>query len=183
MKFLFYCSGPWLLFVSESGYGKRVPLSSFRQLPLNRVGLIGYKVWWILHLLNLYLKCIVVLLNFFFSSMRFSMLFDFQFSSEDQLAAVFVVGFSLAGNLCYTYWVGVKKFHLISLRNYHNDVSIFHLQKMVKVMSKWFWWAKVVLLIELKFGIFQYSLVMPGINVMLCSPFCILWYKFALCCF
>lgn len=37
-------SGPWLLFVSESGYGKRVPLSRFRLLPLNRVGLIGYKV-------------------------------------------------------------------------------------------------------------------------------------------
>lgn len=54
-------SGPWLLFVSESGHGKRVPLSSFRKLPLNRVGLIGYK-----------------------------------FSAEDQLAAVFVVGFSLA---------------------------------------------------------------------------------------
>lgn len=36
-------SGPWLLFVSESGYGKRVPLSSFRRCPLNRVGLIGYK--------------------------------------------------------------------------------------------------------------------------------------------
>ncbi|KAK4835666.1 hypothetical protein QYF36_012708 [Acer negundo] len=36
-------NGPWLLFVSESGYGKRVPLSSFRQLPLKRVGLIGYK--------------------------------------------------------------------------------------------------------------------------------------------
>ncbi|ESR58929.1 hypothetical protein CICLE_v10017460mg, partial [Citrus x clementina] len=56
-------SGPWLLFVSESGHGKRVPLSSFRKLPLNRVGLIGYK-----------------------------------FSAEDRLAAVFVVGFSLAGN-------------------------------------------------------------------------------------
>ncbi|OMP01983.1 hypothetical protein CCACVL1_02953, partial [Corchorus capsularis] len=54
-------SGPWLLFISENGYGKRVPLSSFRQLPLNRVGLIGYK-----------------------------------FSSEDRLAAVFVVGFSVA---------------------------------------------------------------------------------------
>ncbi|KAK4759946.1 hypothetical protein SAY87_023077 [Trapa incisa] len=53
--------GPWLLFVSENGYGKRVPLSSFRILPLNRGGLIGYK-----------------------------------FSSEDRLAAVFVVGFSLA---------------------------------------------------------------------------------------
>ncbi|GMH11567.1 hypothetical protein Nepgr_013408 [Nepenthes gracilis] len=36
-------SGPWLLFISESGYGKRVPLSSFRLSPLNRVGLIGYK--------------------------------------------------------------------------------------------------------------------------------------------
>ncbi|XP_073526200.1 uncharacterized protein [Phyllobates terribilis] len=36
-------SGPWLLFVSESGYGKRVPLSSFRISPRNRVGLIGYK--------------------------------------------------------------------------------------------------------------------------------------------
>ncbi|XP_028782026.1 DNA gyrase subunit A, chloroplastic/mitochondrial [Neltuma alba] len=36
-------NGPWLLFVSESGYGKRVPLSSFRPSPLNRVGLIGYK--------------------------------------------------------------------------------------------------------------------------------------------
>ncbi|XP_022131518.1 DNA gyrase subunit A, chloroplastic/mitochondrial isoform X2 [Momordica charantia] len=54
-------NGPWLLFVSESGFGKRVPLSSFRLSPLNRVGLIGYK-----------------------------------FSSEDRLAAVFVVGFSLA---------------------------------------------------------------------------------------
>ncbi|KAL7239173.1 hypothetical protein ACSBR2_005134 [Camellia fascicularis] len=54
-------SGPWLLFVSESGFGKRVPLCSFRLSPLNRVGLIGYK-----------------------------------FSSEDGLAAVFVVGFSLA---------------------------------------------------------------------------------------
>lgn len=53
--------GPWLLFVSESGFGKRVPLSSFRLSPLNRVGLIGYK-----------------------------------FSMEDRLAAVFVVGFSMA---------------------------------------------------------------------------------------
>ncbi|RWR90322.1 DNA gyrase subunit A, chloroplastic/mitochondrial isoform X1 [Cinnamomum micranthum f. kanehirae] len=35
---------PWLLFVSESGHGKRVPLSSFRLLPLRRVGLIGYKL-------------------------------------------------------------------------------------------------------------------------------------------
>ncbi|XP_052485736.1 DNA gyrase subunit A, chloroplastic/mitochondrial [Gossypium raimondii] len=56
-------SGPWLLFVSENGYGKRVPLSSFKKSPLNRVGLIGYK-----------------------------------FSSEDRLAAVFVVGFSLTEN-------------------------------------------------------------------------------------
>ncbi|KAL6999595.1 hypothetical protein U1Q18_000753 [Sarracenia purpurea var. burkii] len=53
--------GPWLLFVSEYGFGKRVPLTSFRMSPLNRVGLIGYK-----------------------------------FSYEDRLAAVFVVGFSLA---------------------------------------------------------------------------------------
>ncbi|GAA0141632.1 DNA topoisomerase [Lithospermum erythrorhizon] len=52
--------GPWLLFISESGYGKRVPVSSFRTSPLNRIGLIGYK-----------------------------------FASEDQLVAVFVVGFSL----------------------------------------------------------------------------------------
>lgn len=36
--------GPWLLFVSESGYGKRVPLSRFRMSALNRTGLIGYKV-------------------------------------------------------------------------------------------------------------------------------------------
>ncbi|KAL8529379.1 hypothetical protein ACS0TY_006703 [Phlomoides rotata] len=53
-------TGPWLLFISESGFGKRVPLASFRTSPLNRVGLIGYK-----------------------------------FSSEDRLAAVFVVGFSV----------------------------------------------------------------------------------------
>jgi len=39
---------PWLLFVSESGHGKRVPLSSFRESKFNRVGLRGYKV-------NLYL--------------------------------------------------------------------------------------------------------------------------------
>lgn len=38
-------NGPWLLFVSESGYGKRVPLSFFRMSSLNRVGLIGYKVF------------------------------------------------------------------------------------------------------------------------------------------
>jgi len=37
-------SGPWLLFVSEGGYGKRVPLGSFRTSRLNRVGLVGYKV-------------------------------------------------------------------------------------------------------------------------------------------
>ncbi|KAK9124925.1 hypothetical protein Scep_013771 [Stephania cephalantha] len=54
-------SAPWLLFVSESGLGKRVPLSSFRLSPRNRVGLIGYKL-----------------------------------PSEDRLAAVFVVGYSLA---------------------------------------------------------------------------------------
>ncbi|GAB2218900.1 hypothetical protein Droror1_Dr00002133 [Drosera rotundifolia] len=36
-------SGPWLLFISESGHGKRVPVNSFRMSPLNRVGLIGYK--------------------------------------------------------------------------------------------------------------------------------------------
>ncbi|CAH9073353.1 unnamed protein product [Cuscuta epithymum] len=36
-------TGPWLLFVSESGLGKRVPLNSFRASRLNRVGLIGYK--------------------------------------------------------------------------------------------------------------------------------------------
>ncbi|CAN1258562.1 DNA gyrase subunit A, chloroplastic/mitochondrial [Linum perenne] len=36
-------TGPWLLFISESGHGKRVPLSSFKTLPLNRVGLIGSK--------------------------------------------------------------------------------------------------------------------------------------------
>ncbi|BBG96775.1 DNA GYRASE A [Prunus dulcis] len=46
--------GPWLLFVSESGYGKRVPLSRFHSSKLNR------------------------------------------FALEDRLAAVFVVGFSLA---------------------------------------------------------------------------------------
>lgn len=53
-------SGPWLLFISENGFGKRVPLSSFRTSSLNRVGLIGYK-----------------------------------FSTEDNLAAAFVVGFSV----------------------------------------------------------------------------------------
>ncbi|KAL3623290.1 hypothetical protein CASFOL_032106 [Castilleja foliolosa] len=36
-------AGPWLLFISESGFGKRVPLASFRTSPLNRVGLKGYK--------------------------------------------------------------------------------------------------------------------------------------------
>lgn len=53
-------SGPWLLFISENGFGKRVPLSSFRTSSLNRIGLIGYK-----------------------------------FSTEDHLAAAFVVGFSV----------------------------------------------------------------------------------------
>ncbi|AEE74943.1 DNA gyrase subunit A, chloroplastic/mitochondrial [Arabidopsis thaliana] len=54
-------TGPWLLFVCENGYGKRVPLSSFRRSRLNRVGLSGYK-----------------------------------FAEDDRLAAVFVVGYSLA---------------------------------------------------------------------------------------
>ncbi|GER32183.1 DNA gyrase subunit A family protein [Striga asiatica] len=36
-------AGPWLLFISENGYGKRVPLASFRMSPLKRVGLKGYK--------------------------------------------------------------------------------------------------------------------------------------------
>ncbi|KAM7268180.1 hypothetical protein ACFE04_010346 [Oxalis oulophora] len=54
-------TGPWLLFISENGNGKRVPLSGFKQSRLNRVGLIGYK-----------------------------------FTPEDRLAAVFVVGSSLA---------------------------------------------------------------------------------------
>ncbi|CAH2054162.1 unnamed protein product [Thlaspi arvense] len=54
-------SGPWLLFVCENGFGKRVPLSSFKPSRLNRVGLIGSK-----------------------------------FAEDDRLAAVFVVGYSLA---------------------------------------------------------------------------------------
>ncbi|EPS61472.1 hypothetical protein M569_13325, partial [Genlisea aurea] len=54
--------GPWLLFISESGYGKRVPVSSFKESRLNRVGLKGYK-----------------------------------FSSDDRMAAVFVVGLSTGG--------------------------------------------------------------------------------------
>lgn len=37
--------GPWLLFRSESGFGKRVSVTNFRTSPLNRVGLIGYKVY------------------------------------------------------------------------------------------------------------------------------------------
>ncbi|KAK1280975.1 hypothetical protein QJS04_geneDACA015129 [Acorus gramineus] len=52
---------PWLLFVSEGGLGKRVPISSFRLSNFNRVGLIGYKL-----------------------------------PPDDRLAAVYVVGFSLA---------------------------------------------------------------------------------------
>ncbi|XP_039136129.1 DNA gyrase subunit A, chloroplastic/mitochondrial-like [Dioscorea cayenensis subsp. rotundata] len=52
---------PWLLFISESGHGKRVPLSNFRQSRFNRVGLRGYKL-----------------------------------PEDYRLAAVFVVGFSLA---------------------------------------------------------------------------------------
>lgn len=35
---------PWLLFASESGRGKRVPLSAFRLSMFNRMGLRGYKV-------------------------------------------------------------------------------------------------------------------------------------------
>ncbi|KAF5202603.1 Dna gyrase subunit a [Thalictrum thalictroides] len=37
-------TAPWLLFVSEGGFGKRVPLTNFHLSPLNRVGLIGYKL-------------------------------------------------------------------------------------------------------------------------------------------
>ncbi|CAL9094296.1 unnamed protein product [Musa textilis] len=35
---------PWLLFVSESGHGKRVPLSAFRLSSFRRVGLLGCKL-------------------------------------------------------------------------------------------------------------------------------------------
>ncbi|OAY83547.1 probable DNA gyrase subunit A, chloroplastic/mitochondrial isoform X1 [Ananas comosus] len=52
---------PWLLFASESGRGKRVPLSAFRLSMFNRMGLRGYKL-----------------------------------PPDHRLAAVFVVGFSLA---------------------------------------------------------------------------------------
>ncbi|KAI0503930.1 hypothetical protein KFK09_014876 [Dendrobium nobile] len=38
-----YISPPWLLFLSESGYGKRVPLSEFRLSRFRSMGLIGYK--------------------------------------------------------------------------------------------------------------------------------------------
>ncbi|EPS65552.1 hypothetical protein M569_09225, partial [Genlisea aurea] len=55
-------TGLWLLFISESGYGKRVPVSSFKESRLNRVGLKGYK-----------------------------------FSSDDRMAAVFVVALSTGG--------------------------------------------------------------------------------------
>ncbi|XP_031486660.1 DNA gyrase subunit A, chloroplastic/mitochondrial [Nymphaea colorata] len=37
-------AGPWLLFISEGGYGKRVSLRQFRLSPLRRVGLVGYKL-------------------------------------------------------------------------------------------------------------------------------------------
>jgi hypothetical protein len=37
-------SPPWLLFIAESGIGKRVPLNAFRQSNFNAVGLQGYKV-------------------------------------------------------------------------------------------------------------------------------------------
>ncbi|XP_008792474.2 probable DNA gyrase subunit A, chloroplastic/mitochondrial [Phoenix dactylifera] len=52
---------PWLLVVSETGLGKRVPLGAFRLSSFNRVGLLGYKL-----------------------------------PPGHRLAAVFVVGFSLA---------------------------------------------------------------------------------------
>uniref|UniRef100_A0A1D1YYY0 DNA gyrase subunit A, chloroplastic/mitochondrial n=1 Tax=Anthurium amnicola TaxID=1678845 RepID=A0A1D1YYY0_9ARAE len=39
-----YLGPPWLLFVSESGHGKRVPLSRFRMSNFNRVGFVGYKL-------------------------------------------------------------------------------------------------------------------------------------------
>ncbi|XP_028550826.1 DNA gyrase subunit A, chloroplastic/mitochondrial [Dendrobium catenatum] len=53
-------SPPWLLFLSESGHGKRVPLSEFRLSRFRSVGLIGYKL-----------------------------------QTDDRLAAMFVVGYSL----------------------------------------------------------------------------------------
>ncbi|KAL6636683.1 hypothetical protein ACP70R_024255 [Stipagrostis hirtigluma subsp. patula] len=37
-------SPPWLLFIAENGFGKRVPLNAFRQSSFNRVGLRGYKL-------------------------------------------------------------------------------------------------------------------------------------------
>lgn len=37
-------SPPWLLFIAESGIGKRVPLNAFRQSNFNAVGLQGYKL-------------------------------------------------------------------------------------------------------------------------------------------
>ncbi|KAL5703523.1 DNA topoisomerase (ATP-hydrolyzing) [Ranunculus cassubicifolius] len=37
-------TAPWLLFVSEGGFGKRVPLANFNLSSLNRTGLIGYKL-------------------------------------------------------------------------------------------------------------------------------------------
>ncbi|KAM0835083.1 hypothetical protein ACQ4PT_063188 [Festuca glaucescens] len=37
-------SPPWLLFIAENGFGKRVPLNDFRKSFFNRVGLRGYKL-------------------------------------------------------------------------------------------------------------------------------------------
>ncbi|GLJ14423.1 hypothetical protein SUGI_0233090 [Cryptomeria japonica] len=37
-------SAPWLLLVSENGYGKRVPLSKFRATTLRCIGVMGYKL-------------------------------------------------------------------------------------------------------------------------------------------
>lgn len=67
--YIYFCSnsrnkGPWLLFVSESGFGKRVPLSNFRLSPLNRVGLIGYKVSYILFMIFLFQTfCLVTIFS------------------------------------------------------------------------------------------------------------------------
>lgn len=98
-------TGPWLLFVCENGYGKRVPLSSFKPSRLNRVGLIGSKVCSPLLLSHLSLVGLIEIqvriwiITLWLALCLFILLWSSfsQFAEDDRLAAVFVVGYSLAG--------------------------------------------------------------------------------------
>lgn len=156
--------GPWLLFVSEGGYGKRVHIRSFRTSQLNRVGLMGYKVGLYLNFMwlnvRIWLHPLKILsfnlsidrsfrlktawLQFLWSDSHSQVIRWTEASEGDQMIAFLYANHFAPLSFCFLTFL------------------FFLEQRMGKVMNRWFWLAKVELLTELRLKISQYSLVKQG---------------------